>query len=468
MYIASTYGSMGWDVVKINYLGDWGKHIGLLAAGWARFGSEELFEADPIAHLLDVFTKVNGLFKLEQDDIKALKAEDPNAAAAKEMEGVTGEKDAFFKKMEDRDADALALWQRFRDVCIAGYTDLYSRLNITFDEYSGESQVTPDTIAEVESVLKEKGVYHESEGAWVIDLQSCGAKGGLGMAIARFRNGTTSYLLRDVATVLERSRKHSFDKMVYVVSSRQDLHFQQLFASLELMGHADLAGRLQHVSFGKAKGLAPMQDSSGLLLGHILDRCQVAVGAALEAEPDACEEFPKGDAEVSGALAASVLMTQELVHRRSTAVNFETEKLKVTDAHTGLALQQWYTALNRKLEGSVVDPNELGDGGACIAEKDEHVDVLRLLIQFPDIVKTSFRSLESPIILTYLFRLTDVLGTVWEDGDDGEVVDGESGVEEKEEGVDKHPDMGRLALFHCVRQVLENGMKMVGLVPLQV
>ena len=62
-FLANLYATMGWDTVKINYLGDWGKQFGLLAVGWFKYGSEELFEQDPLAHLVDVYVKINKEFK---------------------------------------------------------------------------------------------------------------------------------------------------------------------------------------------------------------------------------------------------------------------------------------------------------------------------------------------------------------------------------------------------------------------
>jgi arginyl-tRNA synthetase len=446
-YIASMYESMGWDVVRVNFLGDWGKHIGLLATGWSRFGQEELFEAEPLRHLLDVYTQIEKLFKAEQDAAKKLRAEGQDSTADETQE-ISEEKDAFFKKMEDGDPDALALWRRFRDVCIANYTDLYARLNISFDAYSGESEVSHETVAEVESILKEKGIYEDSNEAWIIDFNKHGAK-GLGTAIGRYRNGTTSYLLRDIATVLERSKKHSFDKMIYVVSARQDSHFLQLFKALELMGYSDLANQLLHVSFGKIQGLSP-KSGSGLLLGDILDQCQTATHEFLETDHDNSKEFQGGDSKVSDALGATGLMVQDLSIKRHANLHFDTSKMATADGYTGLRLQLWFAKLCSKLNGAAVNRDELESTDYSIFEEDAYADVLRLLVQFPGIAKSSFKSLESSVILTYLFRVTDLLPAVW-----------------NEEAEDSPPNLAQLAFYESVRLVLENGMRMVGLVPMK-
>jgi arginyl-tRNA synthetase len=449
-YIASLHESMGWDVVRMNFLGDWGKHIGLLAVGWSRFGSEELFEADPLRHLLDVYTKIDKLFKLEQDAAKKIRAEGEDNSVI-ENQGIWAEKDAFFKKMEDGDPDALALWKRFRDVCIANYSDLYARLNISFDDYSGESEVTQETIAEVESILKEKEVAEVSDEAWIIDFTKHGSK-GLGTAITRYRNGTTSYLLRDIAAVLDRSRKYSFDKMIYVVSARQDSHFQQLFRALELMGHADLANRLQHVSIGKVKDSLP-KSGSGNLLGDILDQCKAAIDELFKADPDSVQGLQDGDSEASDTLVATALMVQDLSVRRISNFTLDIDKMASADGGTGLGLQQWVARLSSKLNGVTINREELETTDYSMFEEDDYADVLRLLVQFPDIVKSSFKPLESSTILAYLFHLTDLLPAVWD--------------EEEDEGESSKQDFALLAFYECVRQVLDNGMRMVGLVPIK-
>jgi arginyl-tRNA synthetase len=441
-YIACQYESMGWDVVRINFLGDWGKHIGLLAVGWSRFGSEELFEVDPLRHLLDVYTKINELFKPEQDAAKNLRAQGRDNFGI-ETHGIFAEKDAFFKKMEDGDPDALALWKRFRHVCITHYTDLYARLNITFDNYSGESEVGHDTIAEVESILKEKSVYRDSEGAWIIDFEKHGSK-GLGTCIARYRNGTTSYLLRDIAAVLERSRKYSFDEMLYVVSAKQSSHFQQLFRSLELMDHSDLAHRLRHVSFGKVQGFGP-KHGTGVLLSDIFGQYRTAVQRFLEA--DEGKKFQGGESVLDN-LSATALMAQDLSIKRHGNLTFDAIKTATADGYTGLSLQHWFTKLCLKLNGATVNRGGLEGADYSMFEEEEYADVLRLLAQFPGIVKSSFRSLESSTILAYLFHLTHLLSAVWNEEED-----------------DLDQNLTQLAFYEIIRQVMENGMQIVGLAP---
>lgn len=107
-FIANLYETMGWDVVRVNYLGDWGKQFGLLAVGWQKYGSEELLQAHPLKHLLDVYVKINAEFKPEEAARKQARDEGWDTAEI-ESRGLFAERNAFFKRMEDGDPDALAL-----------------------------------------------------------------------------------------------------------------------------------------------------------------------------------------------------------------------------------------------------------------------------------------------------------------------------------------------------------------------
>jgi arginyl-tRNA synthetase len=134
----------------------------------------------------------------------------------------------YFKSLEDRNPDALALWQRFRDLSVQKYRETYKRLNIEFDEYAGESTVSPKSIKAVAEELAEKKISEDSEGAVIVDFEKHGAK-KLGKAILLRKDGTPLYLTRDIAEIRRRYEEHHFDKMIYVVASAQDLHLAQFF-----------------------------------------------------------------------------------------------------------------------------------------------------------------------------------------------------------------------------------------------
>jgi arginyl-tRNA synthetase len=267
-FLANLYTVMGWDVIKMNYLGDWGKQYGLLANGFEYFGNEEALQKDPINHLFDVYVKVNKIVKDQEEPINELKkeikekkekSEDVSAQEAELAKLVDVSEDEkarrYFKSMEDQDPSALALWRRFRDLSIAKYKQTYARLNIDFDVYSGESQVKAESMTNAYKAMKEAGIAEDSEGAVIADFTKHGAK-KLGKAIIIRKDGTPLYLTRDIGAITERDDTYHFDKMIYVVASQQDLHLAQLFKITELSGHKDLASRCQHINFGMVHGMS--------------------------------------------------------------------------------------------------------------------------------------------------------------------------------------------------------------------
>jgi arginyl-tRNA synthetase len=257
-FLANLYEGAGWDVVRINYLGDWGKQYGLLALAFERYGDEEALARDPINHLYELYVRINKEMSDQKDEIKALKDKGEDASAL-ETNSLDDQARAYFRKMTDGDADALALWRRFRDLSIVRYRETYARLNIHFDSYSGESQVSEAAMADAARLMQEKGIAKESEGALIIDFaELIPGKAGksLEKPIIRKKDGTALYLTRDISELLNRKREYNFDKMIYVVASAQDLHLKQLFKIVELMGHGDVAAQCQHINFGLVLGMS--------------------------------------------------------------------------------------------------------------------------------------------------------------------------------------------------------------------
>ncbi|OCK76086.1 Nucleotidylyl transferase [Lepidopterella palustris CBS 459.81] len=442
-FIGNLYETMGWDVTRINYLGDWGKPIGLLGAGWERFGSEEQFQTDPVGHLFDVYHKMNDLFMPEQ--VASKKARDEGRDPAEiEAQGLFAERNAFFKRMEDGDENAVALWKRVRDVSIANYTQLYARLNVSFDEYSGESQVSREIMTEVEEILKSKGLCEESGRSWIIDLRKHTGRAGVG--IIRDRTGGSTYLLRDLAAVLDRARKYSFDKMIYVVASDHSTHFSRLFKILELMDISDLASKLQHVSFSEVSQMSDKLGHGHNMLGEILDQCQSAMQDSLKATPEKAALL--GDTEgAEASIGIAALLAQELSARRVNDHAFDIGHMTSFEPGTGPDLQYWYARLCDILRTNP-GHTDLSDEDFASLEKEDKVNLLRLLIQYPDITHSAYKSLEPATIMAYLVNVTGQLRHCLENSQDG-----------------TSPAPAEAMLYEATRIVLGSGMKLLGVKP---
>jgi arginyl-tRNA synthetase len=475
-FVSHTYASMGWEVQKANYLGDWGKDIALLGVGWEKFGSEEELEKDAVFHLLDVSHRINEQFQPEQLEYKRVRDEakkngqdETEATAEIEAKGLYAERNSFFKKMEERDEEAVALFKRIRDINIDNFTKFYDRLGISFDTYSGESKVNQETIAEIEQKLKEKGLLEEIGGAsWGVDMKKHGLLKS-GMAMVRDRTGGSTYFARHLATIIERSRKQDFDKLVFVAADT-DNHYLRLSTILGALDMEDLAKKLKHLQLGEKSHMRERL-GAGYQLHGILDQCESAMLDVLRADEE--KEKLLGDSEEAAKIVGiNALLTQELSTKRTSDHAFDINNMTSFKTGTGPELQYQYAKLCALLKDYPVDDGLANEEYGSLGE-DVHTSLLLTLGQYPESTRSNFEQLEPAHIIAYLHTVLEKLSDCLDDGDDDdEDNDGEAGpAGEGEEGGGPSPKETSItpaeaALYEATRIVLENGMKLLGLVPI--
>lgn len=457
-FISRLYESLGWDVKRINYLGDWGKNIALLYVGLTKFGSQEAYDADPVGHLLKIYQEIDAQFQPEQaasrqarDDAAKENKDEGEAQAEIESKGIFAERNEAFKKLEEGDEDVRAFWERVRKVIVEDYTRFYERLGVRFDEYTGESQVSATTMTEVEQMLKDKDIIEESAGAWMVDMTKLGAKAG--HAIIRDRSGSSTYLLRDLAAVLERSKKYSFDKMIYVVASDNSVHFNQMFKILEAL-NKNLADKLHHVKFSEVSKMSASL-GKGYKPQAILDKCEEAIASLAEVDAEKLTLLGASE-QASKALATSSLLLQELSARSVSVHAFDTGSMATFKLGSGPDLQYWHAKISSLLSDQDVTTSLSDADFDALAEAEDQVNLLRVLAQYPEVVNAAYHSLESANhaiessgIVTYLSSVTEQLSDC---------------LDEEEGEVEMTP--GLVALLGATKIVLTNGMKLLGLNPI--
>jgi arginyl-tRNA synthetase len=462
-FLANLYTVMGWDVIKMNYLGDWGKQYGLLANGFKRFGNEEELLKNPINHLFDVYVKINQIVGQQEGPIKELKEqikakkeknEDVSVLEAELAKLVDVSEDEkarrYFKSMEDGDQEALALWRRFRDLSIEKYKQTYARLNIDFDVYSGESQIKNESMAAAYEAMEKAGVSEKSEGAVIVDFTKHGAK-KLGKAIIVRKDGTPLYLTRDIGAIMERDEAYHFDKMIYVVAAQQDLHLAQLFKITELMGRKDLASRCQHINFGMVRGMSTRKGTVKFLddiLRDVADKMHEVMKG--NAEKYAQVENPEETADILGLTS---VMVQDMTGKRINGYDFNLDAMTSFEGDTGPYLQYAHARLCSIVRKSGLNVEELDSANLDLLTEPHAVDLVRLLATWPDVLLNTTKTLEPTTILTYLFRMTHILSSSY---DVLKVV-----------GSEPELKKARMALYEAARQVLHNGMRVLGLSPVQ-
>lgn len=315
-FLSNLYAGAGWDVVRVNYLGDWGKQYGLLALGFEKYGDEAALKEDPINHLYEIYVKINKDLAAEKDQIKELEAAGQDASKIKD-EGLDEQARRYFKAMTDNDEAALAQWKRFRDLSITRYQATYKRLNIEFDDYSGESQVKQERMDAAAQRMEDMGVSEKSEGAVIVDFSKhIPGKAGksLEKPIIKKKDGTALYLTRDISEMLQRQDKYNFDHMIYVVASAQDLHLKQLFKIIEMMGYQDLHAKVQHINFGLVLGMSTRKGTVKFL-DDILRDVGEKMHEVMRTNQSKYEQVENPDA-VADILGISSVMVQDMSGKR--------------------------------------------------------------------------------------------------------------------------------------------------------
>ncbi|KIL69502.1 hypothetical protein M378DRAFT_157770 [Amanita muscaria Koide BX008] len=429
-FLCNLYKACGWEVVSMNYLGDWGTQFGLIAVGFEKYGSQEELEKDAIKHLFDVYVKVNR--DAENDPDVKLEAA------------------MWFKRMEDGDESALKNWRVWRELSVRKYAEEYERLNIKFDVYTGESQVGQESMKKSIQRLDEMGLISNVDGAKIVDLE----KWKLGKAVIRKKDGTSIYLTRDIGAAIERYEKYKFDKMIYVVSSQQDLHLGQFFKILELMGFP-WASSLLHINYGLVHG---MSTRKGTVV--FLDQIIKEAGQVMHDQMQKNEEKYKavGDPEMtSREIGITGVKIQDMAAKRINNYTFEWNRMKSFEGDTGPYLQYAHVRLasiGRKNPHLLPLPAPSDIDVSTLAESVQAREIVFLLGTYPDVVKTALRTHEPSGIVTFSFRLSHAISSAWETV----VVKGEEDIAKAR---------ARMWMYDIAREVLGAAMRLLSIRPLE-
>ncbi|OBZ84474.1 putative arginine--tRNA ligase, cytoplasmic [Choanephora cucurbitarum] len=421
-FIKRVHDANGYKTIGVNYLGDWGKQYGLLAIGFELFGDSEALVKDPIHHLYQVYVKINELAKSNPDiDQKA---------------------NAYFKKMEDGDEEALGQWRRFRDLSIESYKEIYHRLNIEFDHYSGESQTEP-FIPKVYDLLRERSLLKITEdGAWIIDLEPY----KLGKPVIRRADGTSLYMTRDLASIM--LRRHlfgSFDKAVYVVGTEQELYLKQLFKICQLLEYPI---DLHHANFGRVMGMSTRKGTV-VFLQDILDTAKECM---LENVRKSNSEMSNHQQElVADRLGASAVMIQDMLAKRVKNYEFSWNRMTAAKGYTGVYLQYTFARMcSIEAKANVPITNE---ADLSLLKENEAFELALTISQLSDITRSACQSMDPSVIVQYLFRLAHATSQA------------NSALRVK--GADAATAEARMLLFWAARTTLANGLHILGIDPLR-
>lgn len=414
---------LGYHVVGINHLGDWGTQFGKLISAYKRWGSKEAVEQGGIQALVDLYVRFHD-----------------EAERQPELED---EGRAWFKKIETGDSEALALFNWFKDITMLDVQRVYDLLGVTFDSYAGESFYIDKTGRVVEE-LKEKGLLVVSDGASIVDLEAY----NMPPCLILKRDGTTIYHTRDIAAALYRHDTYNFDKCLYVVAYHQDLHFRQLFKVMELMGYP-WAKDLVHVSYGMVsyEGEAlSTRKGHVVYLEDVLERSMEKALSIIEEKSPGLQD--KADVARQVGIGAAVFAF--LTNNRIKDVDFWWDRVLNFDGETGPYVQYTHArccSLLQKARDAGVTPDLAYDASALC--DDEAQEVLRLIARFPEVVREAALRYEPSILTRHVTLLAQAYNKYYYEH---RILEGEQGAQ-----------AARVRLTTVVRDMIKTELYLIGM-----
>ncbi len=409
----------GWRAVGVNHLGDWGTQFGKMIAAYKRWGDHDTVAAAGVDEMVKLYVRFN--------------------AEAKENPALDDEGRAWFKKIEDGDPEALEIFNWFKSVTLKDAERVYDLLGVKFDSYAGESFYN-DKMQPIIDELKAKGLLIEDKGAQIVDLQEW----GMPPALILRSDGATLYITRDLAAAKYRKDTYNFDKSLYVVAYQQNLHFRQLFKVLELMGY-EWYKDCEHVNFGMVSfGGESLSTREGRVV-YLDDLLHEAIAKARAIIEEKSPDLEDKD-EVARQVGLGAVVFFDLYNNRIKDIDFTWERALNFDGETGPYVQYTHAracSVLRKAEG--VDRS--APDFAALSDPFSQ-DVVRLIEQFPDILKSAVNRSEPSMVTRFSVDLAQAFNKFYYEN---KVMVDEPGTR-----------AARLLLTDAVRQVLKQALYLIG------
>ena len=409
---------LGYPSVAINHLGDYGTQFGKLISAYKRWGSREEIEKGGLRAL-------NALYVRFHEEAER----DPS---------LNDEARHFFKKIEEKDEESVALFEWFKQLTLKDVGRIYDLLDVHFDSWAGESFYN-DKMQPVIDELKEKGLLVESEGAQIVDLSAY----DMPPCLVLRSDGASLYATRDLAAAIYRKQTYDFYKSLYVVAYQQNLHFRQFFKVLELMGK-EWAKDLVHVAYGMVsleEGSMSTRKGRVVYLEDVIDKCvEKALAIITEKNPSL-----ENKEETAKTVGVGAVIFGALYNNKIKDITFSYDKVLNFEGETSCYVQ--YTCARAH---SVL---EKGGSARAYAAKEvcpQEFEVVKQLAEFPATCHDALEKYEPCFIARYCVDLAQKFNKFYFDCS---ILNAE----------DEQTRAFRLALTEATLVTLKNGLGLLGI-----
>ncbi len=411
---------LGYNVVGINHLGDWGTQFGKLIVATQKWSSLEDVANNDEYYLNKLYVRYH--------------------KEAEEHPEMDDEARAWFKRIEDGDKEAIAYFDVFKAVTMKAVGRIYDRLKIKFDSYAGESFYN-DKMEACLDILRQKNLLVESDGAQVVNLDEY----GMPPCLLVKADGATLYATRDIAAAYYRKKTYDFYKCLYVVAYQQNLHFKQLFQVLKLMDFAG-ADDMEHIAFGMVSmedGSMSTRNGRVIWLQEVLDKAVEKARKIIE------EKNPntKDKDAIAESVGVGAVVFSALWNNRIKDIVFSYDKVLNFDGETAPYVQYTYARCASALrKGGDID---FGNVDLSSITTDEGYEVIKSVLTFGDSVRLAAKLREPCYVTRHVVDLAEKFNRFYIDH---RIV------------VDDIPTRNaRLALTQAVANVIRCGLGLLGI-----
>ncbi len=410
------YGFLGYNVVGINHLGDYGTQFGKLICAYKHWGNAEEVEKGGIHAINDLYVRFNN------------EADDTMESEARE----------YFRLIESGDEEANGIFEWFKSLTLKYVQGIYEKLGIKFDSYAGERFYT-DKMQCVIDELREKDLLKESDGAQIVDLE----KYGMPPCLILRSDGASLYATRDLAAAYYRKKTYDFHKCLYVVAYQQNLHFQQIFKVLELMGN-DWAKDLVHVAYGMVSledGAMSTRKGKVVWLEDVINKCIEKAYKIIEEKNPGLDDKEN----IAEKVGVGAVIFGALYNNKIKDIVFSYDKVLSFEGETSVYVQYTCARANSVLNKS---GEEIRVPSGYEPNTTE-TEVVKQLADFPQTLNESAEKYEPSYIARYAVELAQKYNKFY--------------IENKILTAEGDSKYFRLALTKAVLQTLKNALSLLGI-----
>ena len=437
--LANVYEKLDYEVIRWNYLGDWGTQFGKLIVAYRKWGDEKALKANPIQEMLRVYIKFH-------EELKN------NPELEKE-----GQEE--FRKLEEGDLENKKIWEEFKTESLKEFMVMYAYLGIEWDKLKVKSE------SEYESKLKplieelqQKGLAKESEGALIIELEN------IPPMLLRKSDGATLYATRDIASLEDRITNYHPDKILYVVANQQALHFEQLFAVAKKLGWTE--SELVHVKFGMVLGedgkKLATREGKVVSLQEVIDKTTALAGSVVKQKnSDLSIEQMR---EVAHVVAIGALKYNDLRQHPYSDIEFDWKAMLDLSGNSGPYIQYTYSRLANILKKAGEKNYELRITNYELLTEKPELRLMRQLLDYPEAIKECAERYALNGLALYLYDLAHLANQFYEQ------------IHVLEDDKNERPAFAeasagrrdaRLLLIKTVARILKDGLAILGIETLE-